>query len=141
MFCKLSDITKVQFGLYSKPIYEKGINYLQVKNFSNSGQLTEKITTFLSLEARKEEHMLTYGDMLFVGKGYRNFAWAYTPELGKSVASSSFFVIRTDTQKIYPEYLAILFNSDKYQTLFKTIGAGSSIISIRKSKSDRKQRQ
>ena len=63
----------------------------------------------------------------------RNFAWTYTNAVGLAIASSIFFVIKPDRTKVVPEYITTLFNTSKYQSLFQTMGAGSSIPSIRKS--------
>jgi restriction endonuclease S subunit len=87
----------------------------------------------LSIDKKNESHILKDGDILFVGKGMRNFAWTYRKEYGLAIASSIFYVIRVYETSILPDYLTVLFNSSFYQNIFQQLGAGSSIPSIRKS--------
>ncbi len=49
------------------------------------------------------------------------------------MASSIFFVIKVDQTRVIPEFLTTLFNMPLTQAYFQTLGAGSSIPSIRKS--------
>ncbi|HWK03804.1 MAG TPA: restriction endonuclease subunit S [Puia sp.] len=131
-FYLVKNIASLQFGFYSKPIEKGDIMYLQAKNFNELGDWNAQIDTWLDINDKSQGHLLQDGDILFVGKGMRNFAWTYYEEMGKAIASSIFFVIRPDKRKIIPDYLTTLFNTPKYQGQFQTMGAGSSIPSIRK---------
>ena len=133
MNMRLSNVAKLQFGFYSKPDKGGSVKYLQAKHFDNTGGLYAEIDTYIEKDAKNESHLLKDGDLLFAGKGFRNFAWTYSADIGDSVASSIFFVIRPNKDKVYPEFLTTLFNTPKYQTYFQSLGAGSSITSIRKS--------
>jgi len=133
MKVKLSDIAQVQFGLYSKSFKGGDVKYLQAKHFNSSGDYCDDIDTFLVKNDKNKSHILLDGDLLFAGKGFRNFIWTYSSEIGEAIASSIFFVIRPDKDKVFPGFLAALFNTSKYQAYFQTLGAGSSITSIRKS--------
>src|SRR5690606_667205 len=81
---------------------------------------------------KSKNHLLEEGDVLFVGKGMRNFAWKYSADIGKAIASSIFFVIKPKPEFVDSGYLVTIFNSTKYQSFFQSLGAGSSIPSIRK---------
>jgi len=129
---QLKDIAQVKFGFYTKP-QEKGFAvYLQAKNFDDSGNLLNNIDTYMDIDSKNENHLLVDGDVLFVGKGYRNFACTYRKSMGPAVASSIFYVIRIKDKSVLSEYISMLFNSQKYQSQFQSMGAGSSILSIRK---------
>lgn len=130
---KISDVAQLQFGLYSKSSEEGNVKYLQAKHFDDSGILVKDIDTLLTKDDKNESHLLQDGDVLFVGKGFRNFAWTYTITVGEAIASSIFFVIRLNQSVVFPEFLATLFNTSKYQAYFQSMGAGSKITSIRKS--------
>lgn len=132
MKVKLSDIAQVQFGLYSKSTEDGNVKYLQAKHFDGAGEFSEDIDTYLNKDEKNKSHILWDGDLLFAGKGFRNFAWTYSSQIGEAVASSIFFVIRPNKEKVYPEFLTTLFNTPKYQAYFQSLGAGSSITSIRK---------
>lgn len=133
MMVKLSDIAQLQFGLYTKPSNEGNAAYLQAKHFDNWGNQTEKIDTFVQIGQKNESHLLQDGDIILVGKGMRNFAWTYDKAYGPAIASSIFFVVKTDRSRVIPEFLTTLFNMPQTQAYFQTLGAGSSIPSIRKS--------
>jgi restriction endonuclease S subunit len=133
MTVSLSDISKLQFGYYTKPLDSGEIMYLQAKHFDEFGNQMQNIDTWIDTDSKNIGHILEDGDVLFVGKGMRNFAWTYKSLIGQAIASSIFFVIRPDKTKVIPEYITTLFNTPKYQLMFHTMGAGSSIPSIRKS--------
>ncbi|HRA72976.1 MAG TPA: restriction endonuclease subunit S [Flavobacterium sp.] len=128
----LKDIANIKFGLYVKPLDKGFAKYLQAKNFDDFGNLQSDVDAFVNIDNKNESHLLEDGDVLFVGKGFRNFAWTYNKLMGPAIASSIFYVIRVNKNKVNPEYIATLFNSQKYQGLFQSMGAGSSIPSIRK---------
>ena len=52
--------------------------------------------------------------------------------MSKAIASSIFFVIKPKSDLVDSDYLVTIFNSTKYQSFFQSLGAGSSIPSIRK---------
>ena len=133
MKVKLSDIAQLQFGLYTKPSDEGNAVYLQAKHFDDWGNQTEKIDTFIQIDQKNGFHLLDDGDIILVGKGMRNFAWTYDKTFGPAIASSIFFVIKADQSRVIPEFLTTLFNMPQSQAHFQTLGAGSSIPSIRKS--------
>lgn len=128
----LKDISRLQFGLYDKPTEQGNVIYLQAKNFNELGLFDGATDTRVDLNSKSEGHILQDGDILFVGKGLRNFAWKYTRKIGTAIASSIFYVIRADQRKVDPDYLVAIFNSSRYQSFFQSLGAGSSIPSIRK---------
>ncbi len=133
MKIKLGNIAKLQFGLYSKPTEQGNAAYLQVKHFDDWGNQTNQIDSFIQIDQKNESHLLEEGDILLVGKGMRNFAWTYHKSFGPAIASSIFFVIKPDRTKAIPDFLTTLFNMPQTQAHFQTLGAGSSIPSMRKS--------
>jgi restriction endonuclease S subunit len=136
MKVKLSEIAQLQFGLYTKPTVKGNASYMQVKHFDDRGSQAYPIDTFVEIDQKNEAHLLEDGDILFVGKGMRNFAWTYHKSYGPAIASSIFYVIKVDKSKVLPDFLTTLFNTAQTQAHFQTIGAGSSIPSIRKSELD-----
>lgn len=132
MYVKLKDIATIQFGYYAQPSTNGTIPYLQAKHFNDSGQFTHNIDTLLLEDDKTADYLLQDGDILFVSKGFRFFATEYKIELGKAVASSIFFVIKADKNKVIPAYLVSILNLPKNLLHFQQSGAGSSIPSIRK---------
>lgn len=129
----LQQIAEIQFGLYVQPENIGDAAYLQVKHFDDNGAIVTPVDAFTPIGTKAEGHLLQDGDVLLVGKGFRNFAWTYTESIGPAVASSVFFVLRARQSRVLPEFLSIIFNAPQTQAHLQTLGAGSSIPSIRKS--------
>lgn len=122
----------MQFGFYDKPKEMGDAVYLQAKHFNEFGLFDGNADGWIDVTEKSKSHLLEEGDVLFVGKGMRNFAWKYSSDIGKAIASSIFFVIKPKCEFVDSGYLVTIFNSTKYQSFFQALGAGSSIPSIRK---------
>ena len=129
----LKELSEIRFGFYGKASLKGKYNYIQSNYFSDSGLLINEPKSFIDLEDKDDGHILQEGDVLFISKGFRYFAWCYRESFGPAVASTIFFVIRPDKGKILPEYLTAFINMPKNQDYFKLLAAGSSTPSIRKS--------
>lgn len=129
---QLKNISTIQFGYYEKPKDEGNTRYLQVKHFNDFGLLSSDMQEWVDITDKSKSHLLEDGDIVFVGKGMRNFAWKYKADMGNMIASSVFFVIKPESELVDADYLTTIFNSSKYQSFFSSLGAGSSIPSIRK---------
>lgn len=129
---KLQHIAQIRFGLYTKPKPKGAIQYLQAKQFDNSGNMVSTSDMFLDEDNKTLPHLLIDGDILLAGKGFRIFSWRYRESLGPAVASSIFFVIRPDRDKIDPDYLNTLLNMKKSLVYFEQLSSGTNINSIRK---------
>ncbi|MCD0455736.1 restriction endonuclease subunit S [Chryseobacterium sp. LC2016-27] len=129
---QLKNIANLQFGFYDKPKTKGNVCYLQAKHFNEFGLFNGKVDEWIDVTDKSKNHLLEDGDVLLVGKGMRNFAWRYKADIGKAIASSIFFVIKPKLELVDADYLITIFNSSKYQSFFQSLGAGSSIPSIRK---------
>ncbi|MBL7867158.1 MAG: restriction endonuclease subunit S [Flavobacterium lindanitolerans] len=129
----ISDIADIRFGVYSRTEESEGIPYLQVRQFDEYGILNGLPDEFIELDHKSDQQLLKDGDVLFVGKGNRLFAWCYRETDGPYIASSIFFVLRPNQNIIYPEYLSAVLNAPQTKAVFQQIGSGTNIFSIRKS--------
>lgn len=129
---KLRDIASFTFGFHTSKIENQGIIYLQARNFNENGSFLNNVDKYVELNESKGEMLLKDGDILLVGKGMRFFAHCYKKEMGDAVASSIFYVIKTNREAVLPDYLTCILNHTKSHNYFNSIGAGSSIPSIRK---------
>jgi len=128
----IKDITNIQTGLFAKPAGIGELVYLQSKHFDEYGQLHSVLNPDLVAEGISEKHLLKDGDVLFAAKGTKNFAAVFENHNEPSVASTSFFVIRTTDKKVLPQFLAWYLNNHTTQTLLKGQAIGTSIPSISK---------
>ena len=132
MEVKLKEIANIQFGYYGQPSKKGTIPYLQAKHFNEFGQYISENDAFLEEDPKSMANLLQNEDILFAAKGFRFFATLYKEELGNEIASSIFFILRTDKTRIIPAYLVSVLNLPKNLLHFQQSGAGSTIPSIRK---------
>lgn len=128
----LKQITKIQTGVFAKPIQKGEIVYLQAKHFDVNGEISETLYPDLDYSSKLEKHLLKKGDVLFAAKGSKNFAAWYEDDKIPAVASTSFFVLHIEGNNLLPGYLTWFLNHPTTQNLLKRQARGSSIASISK---------
>jgi len=115
IYIKLSKIAEIKPGYMSRrevPYSENGAYaILQIKDFNESRTQVDfaHITRF-NPDSHCEHQVLSKGDVLFLGKGHKNFAFSVGDVAPSTVAAGYFFVLRPDTQKFLPEFLAWYLN-------------------------------
>ena len=130
---RIQDIAQIQTGIYAKPDMHGNAVYLQVRHFSEFGELDRQLERDLYIDEKMRKHLLQDGDILFMAKGSRNIAVIYRNFIGEAVASSSFIVVRLNENfrtQILPEYLAWYINHPRIQEFLKAHSKGSGIPSI-----------
>jgi restriction endonuclease S subunit len=81
-----------------------------------------------------EKQLLTEGDVLFMAKGSKPFACTVRNLPGPAVANGMFFILRPDTQRVAPEYLAWALNREEsIRALMIASGTGVAMPVIRRS--------
>lgn len=133
MATTINKIADISFGLQEKS-YENGdALYLQPRHFDSSAMLIQAVDSYINIHTNNQKHLLKDGDILFAGKGVRNFAWCYRSNLGAAIPSASFYVLRPFSDKVYPEYLAIMLNMPENNAFFQQVSSGMTVQSVRKS--------
>ena len=128
---RLHHIATIQTGVFAQSSAEGSIVYLQAKHFNELGELTATLHADLLQNKSIQKHLLQKGDLLFAAKGTKNFAAIY--DFSETcVASTSFFVIRLQTNDIIPEFLAWHLNQPNTQAALKAQAIGTAIVSISK---------
>ena len=129
---KLSELCQLSFGQHIQSGTDGSIKYLQVKNFSEEGLFLDNVESFVEESQVKASSILNDGDIIFVSKGMKFFAYKYESKIGKSIASSVFYVLKVNENLILPDFLISVLNHPKSLAYFYGVSAGSSIPSIRK---------
>lgn len=129
----LSELVDIKVGFPGQPSQEGELLFFQLRQFDEFGSLINGMPDFIMLDDKSKTHVLQDGDVLFVGKGNRLFAWCYQPTDTHAIASSSFFVLRPNGNRIDSAYLAAILNAPQTKAVFQVIGGGTNIFSIRKS--------
>lgn len=133
MFTSIESISYIRIGFPGLPEEAGDVPFLQLRQFNDDGNLIAGADDFIKLDEKSQPHLLKDGDVLFVGKGMRLFAWCYHHDGKPTVASSSFLVLSPDKNKIHPGYLAAFLNAPQTKASLMQLGGGSNIFSIRKS--------
>lgn len=135
---KISEVLKELFSGYSfrqKVEHDPNgsVSVIQMKDLEDYSTITAFTLTRVVGESISNKYFLKKGDILFICKGSNNYALVYDLDKPKAVASSAFFVLRPDTFKILPAYLAWYINQIPVQKYLKENMAGSYIPNINKS--------
>lgn len=125
-------IESIKYGPHKQTALEGVIKYHKGNHFDEDFDFTLFDNSYVKEDGNEEKYLLKENDILFAGKGYRNFAWKYNQEVGPSIASSTFFVIKVREDIVMPEYFVLLINSPKIQYQLRFLGLGPVTPSIPK---------
>lgn len=132
MKIKLKHISSIQTGVFAKTLTNGEIIYLQAKHFNEQGKLKGLLHPDIKSDKIAEKHLLRKGDILFAAKGKKNYASIFEANNLPAVASTSFFVIRINSDHVLADYLKWFLNLPRTIALLKTKAIGTSISSISK---------
>ena len=131
---RISEITKIQTGIYEKPERDGEVYYVQARHFDHNREFITSVKPDLPGDARLYRHYLQVGDVLVAAKGYDHFAVAYLGIIKQAVASSMFIILRLyDAENLLPEFLAWQINHPNTQNILSESSKGTSLPSITKS--------
>lgn len=125
----IKEIGKISVGVFERPDKEGKVQCLQVKHFDEGRRFAGMKDLELVTTSRQ---LLEEGEVLFAAKGDKNFAVVYWSDMGPSVASPSFLVIRIEDSAVLPEYLAWYLNHPEVLQEVRILATGSNIKSISK---------
>lgn len=133
MKVQIKDIAlSIKYGPHLPTIERGDFKYLKGNHFDEDYYLNEFADSFVTANEKTNKWMLEEGDVILAAKGNRNFAWAYEAQHGACIASSLFYILKIDKEKIHSKYLELLINAPKFQHQLKLIGLGASIPVIPK---------
>lgn len=116
---KLSNIADIRFGINARTQAQGEVACLQGKDFDEYGEIDYTGISYVDESQCKDTDFLQLGDVLFAAKGSRNYAVAWGGEIPRTVASSTFFVIRNLQHGIKPEYLVWFLMSARAERFFE----------------------
>jgi len=109
------------------------LRVVQLKDMENDYTSIGNDCTLIDADEVKEKYYLEKGDILFISKGANNYAIVFEhDDAMPSVASSVFYVIKVDTLKADPHYIAWYINKTEVQQYFQAHAAGTYSLSINK---------
>ncbi|QYA25602.1 hypothetical protein G3I01_08785 [Gramella sp. MT6] len=109
------------------------VRVIQLKDFEGNYTFLGNECYLVDGNKIKSKYYLETDDILFTAKGTNNFALVFK-EIDNipTIASSALFVLKTNKNIAYPQYIAWYINQTKVQNYFKTNEAGSYNTSINK---------
>ena len=134
---RLSDIATISAGHSFRgklpELIGSGIYAVQLKDVSQAG-VNWKSCIETEITGKATPKFLEPNDILFIARGNKNFAVLVdkTATQQKTVASPHFYLIKVDTKKVEPEFLAWLLNQQHSQRYFQRESEGSLAKSIRR---------
>ena len=125
-------VTLVKYGPHFRTVREGNVMYLKGNQFDDDYQLTLFKDSYINIDYdyNEQKHFLVENDVILAAKGFRNFAWKYTADIGACIASSLFYVIKLNSEIIHPDYFTMCINSPRIQHELKNIGLGATIPAI-----------
>jgi restriction endonuclease S subunit len=115
----LKNIAEIQIGYQARGRIEPNpggaFHIIQVKDFDHQNELMLDTIYRTDVERDPEKYRVQTGDVLFVSRGFHNFAVAIDLPLENTLASNTFYILRVDAQRILPGYLAWTINQSQCQ--------------------------
>ena len=118
------------FRVKIQPTTLGGIQVVQMKDLDHSYQTITANLTQINGAGIKEKYRLKTGDVLFLSKGPHNYAAVFIDTKMPTVATSAFFVLRPDQNKIMPEYLAWYINQEPVQHYLAEHRSGTYTLNV-----------
>lgn len=115
------------------PFVETGNAYaLQMRDLSPSGDVAWDGLIRTEIDTRKPVQWLEPGDVIFVARGTRNYAVCLRDVPKPTVCLPYFFLVRTKSPTLLPEFLAWQINRAPAQRYLAGSAEGSDQLSIRR---------
>lgn len=135
MILKLQDLVSIFTGHTFRGRIENDFEgdcfVLQMKDLNSSYHKIESVPHLTKSNGILPKQFLQSGDVLFIAKGSNNFSLVFS-EGYKAVASSVFFVLRPDKEKINPFFLSWYLNQTPAQVYLCKGKEGSMVTNINK---------
>ena len=103
---------------------------IQLRDFSDDRQkLNAEKAAWIEPGAINPEQILQKGDVLFLAKGAKNFAFVPSDLPSPSLVASYFFIVRPD-QRVLPSYLAWFLNLESTKKHFSRLSGYSAHMPV-----------
>ena len=107
---KIKDIAEIQIGYQFRgrmeTIPDGTHSVIQIKDFDEFQNLQTADLYKVNLKSDAERYTVNKGDILFLARGQRNYAFPIKDVPVNTIAASYFFILRLINKDILPEYFA-----------------------------------
>lgn len=133
---KIKDIAKIQIGYQSRGRLAsdpKGTHQvIQIKDVDSENRLDPSDLYRVTPEGVVNRYLVNQGDVLFQSRGKGNPAVPITEQLEDTIATSYFYILKLETGKVLPEYLAWYINQPAGQGFIQSRARGTGMLMIPK---------
>lgn len=137
---RLGSIAEIRMGATlrgrdaTRPVPNGRFQILRIGDISQDGHLlTDKFDRIEPNESISQELFLRSGDVLFPNRGTRTTAFTYRLDQGHTVVGAQFFILRPDTHRVLPEYLAWFLRTEEMAKYFEGHRRGTYVKIIQRS--------
>ena len=102
----------------------------QIKDIYNNRNIIPDSIYKINPKRLVDRYLVNKGDVLFLSRGHRNFATTIYIPMKNTIAAGHFFILKFDTSKILPEYLAWYINQPPAQKFLKSMAKRGSHMPI-----------
>lgn len=107
---KIKDIAEIQIGYQFRGRMETTPDgthsVIQIKDFDELQNIQTADLYKVNLKSDAERYIVNKGDILFLARGQRNYAFPIKDIPSNTIAASYFFILRLINKDILPEYIA-----------------------------------
>lgn len=122
---QITDLVDIQIGIQfrqrAEPDPAGEYRVIHIKDFKGGRQLSPKEVDRYAVDGSPEKYQVRKGDILFLAKGVRMFAYVLENEMEKTLAASHFFILRPKTESASQDYLAWALNNWPGQDYLKSV--------------------
>ncbi|RJQ14650.1 MAG: hypothetical protein C4560_11790 [Nitrospiraceae bacterium] len=125
MKLKIKDIADIRIGyqfrkkIKTEPDGSHAV--IQMRDFDDYNNLNYRELMRVRLAELSDKYLVNKNDVLFLSRGHSNFAFTITNSLENTIAASYFFILKVNSDKVLPEYLAWGINQTPAQKLLHNI--------------------
>lgn len=134
MILKLKDIASIRVGYHTRGKIEpdpKGkFPILQIKNLKEDHTFNPDDLIMIDPGRNVNDFIIKKKDILFLSRGWRNFAFMVDTTAHNVIAAYYFYIVRIENQSILPEYLTWYINQAPARNYIKTMARQGSAIPI-----------
>lgn len=117
----------------SVPVHQGGnARVIQMRDVRADGAVDWQALVSTELAGARPPEWLCQGDLLFAARGSRNYALCLPQPPLPTVAAQHFFVLRSRSPELLPEYLAWHINQAPSQRYLQSNAEGTDQLSIRR---------
>ena len=137
MTLQLNNIADVRMGFHIRGSVREELGgnalLLQIRDVDTEGHFDEKSLTVVDVP-NLGNHSLRSGDVVFLARGVRRYAFLFEGSLSRAVVPASYFmVMRVKDHVVDPRYLVWAINQASFQNQIEAASTKSAVPQITKS--------